>query len=66
MGDKTDCAAAVRRTYTLTEVAQILGISRNSAYVAARADDLPVPVIRIGSRMLVSRAALDRLLAAGE
>jgi excisionase family DNA binding protein len=54
-----------RRTYSLAEVAQLLGISRNSAYVAARNNDLGVPVIRVGSRMLVSRVALDRLLDGG-
>lgn len=54
-----------RRTYTVDEVAELLGLSRNSAYVAARANKLPVPVIRVGRRMLVSRAALDRFLDAG-
>jgi excisionase family DNA binding protein len=53
----------LRRTYSIDEVAQLLGISRNRAYVAARENSLPVPVIRIGRRMVVSRDALDRLLA---
>jgi excisionase family DNA binding protein len=51
-----------RRTYTIEEVAEQLGLSRNSAYVAARANTLPVPTIRVGKRMFVSRAALDRFL----
>lgn len=55
-----------RRTYSLDEVAMLLGISRNTTYVAARADKLPVPVIRIGRRMLVAKAALDRFLDPGE
>jgi excisionase family DNA binding protein len=54
-----------RRTYTIDEVAALLGISRNSAYVAARANSLPVLTIRVGKRMLVSRAALDRFLDGG-
>lgn len=54
-----------RRTYTIDEVSDLLGLSRNSAYVAARADKLPVPVIRVGKRMFVSRTALDRFLETG-
>jgi excisionase family DNA binding protein len=51
-----------RRTYTIEEVAAQLGLARNSAYVAARANELPVPTIRIGRRMFVSKVALDRFL----
>jgi excisionase family DNA binding protein len=51
-----------RRTYTIEEVADLLGLSRNRCYVAARNGTLPVPVIRIGRRMFVSRAAFDRFL----
>ena len=58
--------AMPRRTYSIEEVAQLLGLSRNSAYVAAREGRLPVPVIKIGKRMMVSRAALDRFLDCGE
>jgi len=49
-----------RLTYTLTEAARRLGISRALAYQAAHRGELPV--CRIGRRMLVPRAALDRLL----
>lgn len=49
-----------RRTYTVPEAARALGLSRSSGYDAARRGDLPT--IRIGHRILVSRAALDRLL----
>lgn len=66
-GRKNDGPPLERRTYSVDEVAVLLGISRNSAYVAARENKLPVPVIRIGDRrMLVSRAALDRFLDTGE
>jgi hypothetical protein len=39
-------------------------LSRNTAYSAARGNLLPVPTIRIGKRMMVSKAALDRFLDA--
>jgi excisionase family DNA binding protein len=55
-----------RRTYTIEECAELLGLSRNSAYVAARENRLGVPVIRIGKRMFVARAAMDRFLETGE
>jgi excisionase family DNA binding protein len=37
-----------------------LGLSRNTAY--ARATDGTLPTIRFGRRLLVPKAALDRLL----
>jgi excisionase family DNA binding protein len=55
-----DDAGADRRTYTLTEAAERLGISRGLAYEAASRGELPV--CRIGRRILVPRAALARLL----
>ena len=51
---------AGRLTYTLTEAASRLGISRALAYEAAQRGELPV--CRIGRRVLVPRAALLRLL----
>jgi excisionase family DNA binding protein len=50
-----------RLTWTVTEAAVLLGISRASAYEAAHRGELPVRVI--GRRMLVPRAALLRLLS---
>jgi len=50
-----------RLTYTVPETANLLGIGRNQAYEAVRTKQLPS--IRIGNRLLVPRAALDRLLA---
>jgi excisionase family DNA binding protein len=52
-----------RATATLGEVASLLGIGRSTAYELAQRDALPVPVIRLGRRLVVPRAALDRLLA---
>jgi excisionase family DNA binding protein len=49
-----------RLTWTVTEAALLLGISRASAYEAAHRGELPVRVI--GRRMLVPRVALLRLL----
>ena len=53
--------AEERQTLTVVEAARVLGIARNSAYEAARVG--LIPTIRIGRRLLVPRAALERLLA---
>jgi excisionase family DNA binding protein len=47
-------------TITIPEAARLLGISRGAAYAAAAEKTLPS--IRIGRRLLVPRAAFDRLL----
>lgn len=49
-----------RATLTIEEAAKMLGIGRQSAYAAAREGYLPV--IRIGRRLLVPRAGIDRML----
>jgi excisionase family DNA binding protein len=49
-----------RRTYKIEEAGRLLGIGRNCAYDAAKSGQLPV--IKIGRRLLVSKAALDRML----
>ncbi len=56
-------AATERGTLTIDEVAVALGIDRGTAYRLAKTDRLPVPVIRLGRRMVVGRVALDRVLA---
>src|SRR3954454_6364499 len=43
-----------RRTYTVTEAATALGISRTSAYERVRAGELPAP--RLARRILITRA----------
>lgn len=50
-------------TLTVEEVAQRLGISRTLAYELAATNQLPVPTFRLGRRLVVSRVALDRVLA---
>jgi predicted DNA-binding transcriptional regulator AlpA len=52
-----------RATVTIPEFARRFGIARSTAYALAQRDALPVPVIRLGRRMVVSRAIMDRLLA---
>lgn len=47
-------------TVTVPEAGRVLGISRGSAYEAARSGDLPT--IRIGRRVLVPTALLLEML----
>ena len=53
--------AIVRRTMTIGEAANVLGVSKNKAYLAAR--DGQIPTIRLGKRLLVPLVALERMLA---
>jgi excisionase family DNA binding protein len=48
-------------TITVEEAAVLLGIGRGLAYEAAARGELPV--VRVGRRLLVSRPALERILA---
>ena len=52
----------LRATLTVAEAAQVLGIGRSAAYAASRSGQ--IPVLRVGRRLLVPRAALEALLAA--
>ena len=45
---------------TVEEAGRLLRLSRGSAYEAARSGQ--IPTLRIGRRLLVPRAALERLL----
>ena len=51
-----------RATLTIEETAELLGVSRGSAYEAARSGQ--IPVLRVGRRLLVPRQALDQMLTA--
>jgi excisionase family DNA binding protein len=53
--DREDAA-----TISIDEAASIIGVGRNQAYAAAKRGELPV--IRVGKRYLVLKAALKRLL----
>ena len=51
-----------RRTYSVEEVAEILGISRNSAYAAVSNGELKS--VRIGRRIIIPKTEVDALLGA--
>ena len=51
-----------RLTMTIPEFAEATGISKNLAYALAREDRLPVPVIHLGKRLVLSRRAVLALL----
>lgn len=53
-----------RETLNLPDAFKVLGISRPVGYELARRDKLPVPVIHLGRRMVVSKRALNALLDA--
>ena len=53
-----------RLTLTVEETAKCLGIGRNSAYEAIARGE--IPVVKVGKRLLVPKAALEILLAAGQ
>ncbi len=54
-----------KKVLTIMEAAEELGISKGSAYEAARTG--AIPTIRIGKRLIVPRVAFDKMLAqAGE
>jgi len=51
-------------TLTVDETAKCLGIGRNSAYEAIARGE--IPVVKVGKRLLVPKAALEMLLSAGQ
>ena len=51
---------------SIPEFARACSISRALAYDLARRDALPVPVIRLGRRLVLSRRAVMALLEAGK
>jgi excisionase family DNA binding protein len=54
--------APTAEVLTVEEAAQLLRISRQSAYNAVRAGE--IKSVRIGRRLLVPKAALERMLSA--
>jgi excisionase family DNA binding protein len=57
-------APPVQQRQTLNlwpDTGRLLGLGRNATYAAAERGD--IPVLRIGGRLLVPKAALERLLA---
>jgi len=55
---------STRLTYTVTEAAEILGISRSAAYECVRRGE--IPSLSLGRRVVVPRQALEDLLTAVE
>ena len=51
---------------TIPDFARACSISRGLAYDLARRNALPVQVIRLGRRMVLSRRAVEALLEAGK
>ena len=51
---------------SIDEAAILLGITRSTAYRAIHNGTFPVPVIKLGGRLRISRAALDRVLSGDE
>lgn len=49
-----------RLTLTVKEAAQLLGLSRNSAYQACLTGQ--IPHLKIGKRILISKRALEAML----
>ena len=55
--ERTDPA---QRTMSVTQAAEVLGISRTTAYECVRTGDLPA--LRLGGRIIVPTQAIDDLL----
>ena len=49
-----------RLTYTVPEVAELLGISRSSAYECVRRGE--IPALTLGRRVVIAKATIDTLL----
>jgi excisionase family DNA binding protein len=49
-----------RQTYTMKEVQARFGLGRNAAYAAVKSG--AIPSIRIGKKILIPKAPVDRLL----
>ena len=49
-----------RLTYTVPEVAELLGISRSSAYECVRRGE--IPALTLGRRVVIAKATIDVLL----
>jgi excisionase family DNA binding protein len=58
MAEARECSQ--RKTCTIGEAGEMLGIGRAASYEAARRGD--IPTLKIGRRIVVPLAALERLL----
>ncbi len=53
-----------RKTYRIEDAGKMLGLGKNASYKAAHKGE--IPVIKIGNRLFVPKAAFDRMLEQGE
>jgi excisionase family DNA binding protein len=58
--DLTACA-----TISLAQAAQVLGIHRSTAWDLYRRGEFPIPVLKIGNRLRVTKAHLEDFLQSG-
>lgn len=49
----------------LTELADLLGVHRSTLYRSIDGGRFPLPIVRVGARISVPRAAVDRLIVGG-
>ncbi len=53
--------SAERATYTVAEVAEILGVSTSTAYESINRGE--IPHLRLGNRIVIPKAGIDSLLS---
>ena len=63
---KKDSGFGSKSLLSVDEAAILLGITRSTAYRAIHNGTLPAVVIKLGGRLRISRAALDRVLDGDE
>lgn len=59
---KKEQVTVERATYTLREVAALLGLGETSAYEKARSGKLPIRPFRVGSQYFFAKRAVNQLL----
>lgn len=59
-----DDPAALSLTYSVNETAELLGISRSTAYESVR--DGTIPSLRFRRRIVIPKIAVERLLRPGD
>jgi excisionase family DNA binding protein len=62
VGNESHQARLRRLTLDIDDVAPLLGINRSTAFELIRRGTFPLPVIRLGRRIVVSRKAVEDLL----
>jgi excisionase family DNA binding protein len=62
MDSESHQARLKRLTLDIDEVAPLLGINRSTAFELIRRNAFPLPVIRLGRRIVVPRKAVEELL----